>query len=46
MGEQSIEFVKGVYGAFTRGDVPAELGATRLLGIARRWPELLTADCS
>ena len=27
MGEESIEFVKGVYGAFTRGDVPAVLGA-------------------
>jgi ketosteroid isomerase-like protein len=27
MSEQSIEFVKGVYGAFARGDVPAVLGA-------------------
>ena len=27
VSEQSIEFVKGVYGAFTRGDVPAVLGA-------------------
>jgi ketosteroid isomerase-like protein len=27
MGEQSIEFVKGIYGAFAQGDVPAVLGA-------------------
>ncbi len=27
MSEQSIEFVKGVYEAFARGDVPAVLGA-------------------
>lgn len=27
MSEQSIEFVKGVYEAFWRGDVPAVLGA-------------------
>ena len=27
MSEQNIEFVKGVYGAFDRGDVPAVLGA-------------------
>jgi ketosteroid isomerase-like protein len=27
MSEQSIEFVRGVYGAFARGDVPAVLGA-------------------
>jgi uncharacterized protein len=27
MTEQSVEFVKGVYGAFARGDVPAVLGA-------------------
>jgi ketosteroid isomerase-like protein len=27
MSEESIEFVKGVYGAFARGDVPAVLGA-------------------
>jgi uncharacterized protein len=27
MGEQNIEFVKGVYGAFGRGDIPAVLGA-------------------
>lgn len=27
MSEQSIEFVKDVYGAFARGDVPAVLGA-------------------
>jgi len=27
MSEQSIEFVKGVYGAFARGDVPRRLGA-------------------
>jgi ketosteroid isomerase-like protein len=27
MSEQSIELVKGVYGAFARGDVPAVLGA-------------------
>jgi ketosteroid isomerase-like protein len=27
MSEQSIEFVKGVYGAFAQGDVPAVLGA-------------------
>jgi uncharacterized protein len=27
MSEQSVEFVKGVYGAFARGDVPAVLGA-------------------
>ena len=27
MSEQNIEFVKGVYGAIDRGDVPAVLGA-------------------
>jgi ketosteroid isomerase-like protein len=27
MSEQSVEFVKGIYGAFGRGDVPAVLGA-------------------
>jgi uncharacterized protein len=27
MSEQSVEFVKGLYGAFARGDVPAVLGA-------------------
>ncbi len=27
MSEQSIEFVKGVYGSFAQGDVPAVLGA-------------------
>lgn len=27
MSEQSIEFIKGIYGAFGRGDVPAVLGA-------------------
>ena len=27
MSEQNVEFVKGVYGAFERGDVPAVLGA-------------------
>ena len=27
MSEQNIEFVKGIYGAFGRGDVPAVLGA-------------------
>jgi uncharacterized protein len=27
MSEQNIEFLKGVYGAFARGDVPAVLGA-------------------
>ena len=27
MSEQSVEFVKGIYGAFARGDVPAVLGA-------------------
>ena len=27
MSEQNVEFVKGVYGAFARGDVPAVLGA-------------------
>ena len=27
MSEQSVEFVKGVYAAFARGDVPAVLGA-------------------
>jgi ketosteroid isomerase-like protein len=27
MSEQSIEFVKGIYGAFAKGDVPAVLGA-------------------
>jgi len=27
MSEQGIEFVKGVYAAFARGDVPAVLGA-------------------
>jgi ketosteroid isomerase-like protein len=27
MGEQSVDFVKGVYGAVARGDVPAVLGA-------------------
>lgn len=27
MSEQNVEFVKGVYGAFDRGDVPAVLGA-------------------
>ncbi len=27
MSDQSIEFVKDVYGAFARGDVPAVLGA-------------------
>jgi ketosteroid isomerase-like protein len=27
MSEQNVEFVKGVYGAFSRGDVPAVLGA-------------------
>jgi ketosteroid isomerase-like protein len=27
MGEQSIEFVKGIYGAFAQGDVPAVLGS-------------------
>jgi len=26
MSEQNVEFVKGVYGAFARGDVPAVLG--------------------
>lgn len=27
MSEQNVEFVKGVYGAFDRGDVPGVLGA-------------------
>ncbi len=27
MSEQNVEFVKGVYGAFARGDVPAVLAA-------------------
>jgi ketosteroid isomerase-like protein len=27
MGEQNVEFVKGVYAAFARGDVPAVLAA-------------------
>ena len=27
MSQESVEFVKGVYGAFARGDVPAVLGA-------------------
>ena len=27
MGEQNIELVKGIYGAFAQGDVPAVLGA-------------------
>jgi ketosteroid isomerase-like protein len=27
MSEENVEFVKGVYGAFDRGDVPAVLGA-------------------
>jgi ketosteroid isomerase-like protein len=27
MSEQNVEFVKGVYAAFDRGDVPAVLGA-------------------
>jgi len=27
MSEQNVEFVKGIYGAFGRGDVPAVLGA-------------------
>jgi uncharacterized protein len=27
MSEQNSEFVKGIYGAFARGDVPAVLGA-------------------
>ncbi len=27
MSEQNIEFVKSIYGAFARGDVPAVLGA-------------------
>lgn len=27
MSDQSVELVKGVYGAFARGDVPAVLGA-------------------
>jgi len=27
VSEQNVEFVKGVYGAFDRGDVPAVLGA-------------------
>lgn len=27
MSEQNIELVKGIYGAFARGDVPAVLGA-------------------
>jgi ketosteroid isomerase-like protein len=27
MSEQNVEFVKGVYGAFGRGDVPGVLGA-------------------
>lgn len=27
MGEQSVEFVKEIYGAFARGDVPGVLGA-------------------
>ncbi len=27
MSEQNVEFVKGIYGAFARGDVPAVLGA-------------------
>ncbi len=27
MGEQSVDFIKGVYGAFGQGDVPAVLGA-------------------
>jgi ketosteroid isomerase-like protein len=27
MSEQNVEFVKGIYGAFSRGDVPAVLGA-------------------
>jgi hypothetical protein len=26
MGEQSVEFIQGLYGAFGRGDVPAVLG--------------------
>ena len=27
MSEQSIEFIKGIYGSFAQGDVPAVLGA-------------------
>jgi ketosteroid isomerase-like protein len=27
MSEQNVEFVKGVYGAFSRGDIPTVLGA-------------------
>ena len=27
MSEENVEFVKGIYGAFSRGDVPAVLGA-------------------
>ncbi len=27
MSDQNVEFVKGVYGAFARGDVPAVLGS-------------------
>ncbi len=27
MSGQSVEFVKGIYGAFARGDVPAVLDA-------------------
>jgi len=27
MSQQNVEFVKGIYGAFSRGDVPAVLGA-------------------
>ena len=27
MSAQNVEFVKGIYGAFGRGDVPAVLGA-------------------
>jgi ketosteroid isomerase-like protein len=27
MSEQNVEFVKGIYGAFDQGDVPAVLGA-------------------
>ncbi len=27
MSDQNVEFVKGVYGAFARGDIPAVLGA-------------------
>ena len=27
MSEQNVEFVKGIYGAFARGDIPTVLGA-------------------